>query len=190
MRNCMTLALAALAFAALPAAAADTPPAVATELQRISQQLGELSAKLGMMGKDITNIGLQTNKNAADIEDLQKKIGQLQQQLHSQEEAMRRAFSYTPTPLAPTGPAPGNNETVAVPSTGTILLRNYSSLNGTFFLNGQGYNVGAGQTVEVRGVPAGTFTYEIAAEGYGVIRPATTRVLTAGSPYCLNINPL
>jgi hypothetical protein len=72
---------------------------------------------------------------------------------------------------------------------GTLFVRNFSDVNGTFFINGRPYAVLAGQRMEVRNIPAGTFTFEIQAEGYGVLRPFSSRYLPAGGTYTLSIDP-
>jgi polyhydroxyalkanoate synthesis regulator phasin len=125
-----------------------------------------------------------------EVDELRHRFDQLQAQCQRQSDTMRRAFSYTPpsggsdsalvpAPLPPPPP----------PATGTILLRNFSDVNGTFVINGQPYAVMAGQVMEVRNVPAGTFGYQIEAQGFGVIRTYTSRSLPAGGTFTLNIDP-
>jgi hypothetical protein len=189
MRTWITLTLVAAALAGAPALAADPNPSnseIAAQLRAISDDLRALHAEMRDVRRDIGDIGVRGLDTATRLQEMQQRVDTLQAILYRSDNSGRRAFSFTPPAMpqaSDTTPLP------QAPPTGTIILRNFSTVTGTFYINGQPYSVAPGQSVEVRNVPLGTFTYEIAADGYGVIRPATTRVLTAGSPYYLNINP-
>ena len=73
-------------------------------------------------------------------------------------------------------------------ATGTIRLENRSGVSATVLLAGRSYVVPPLQSVVVPQY-AGNFTYEVLAEGYGVIRPALTRALGAGETFSIFINP-
>jgi hypothetical protein len=185
MRIWITLTLLAAGLAATPAAAADPNPTnseIAAQLRSIAGDLEALRKEVRDMRRDIGDIGVRGLDTATRMQDLQQRLDALQALVYRSDNGGRRAFAYTP-------PASDTAQLPQAPPTGTIILRNFSTVMGTFYINGQGYTAAPGQSVEVRNVPVGTFTYEIAAEGFGVIRPATTRVLSAGSPFYLNINP-
>jgi hypothetical protein len=165
----------AVLFLTPMAPAADGP----TELGKISQQLDLIRQELQSLRNDLRDAMVLGARNAADIKDLQRRVDDLQAQLHRMDDAQRRAFSIIPN----------GGETTRLPVAGTLVLRNRSGYTGTFSINGNPYVVPPYRSVEVAGVPAGTFTYEIAADGFGVIRPLTTRVLTANTTYFLNIDP-
>jgi hypothetical protein len=169
MRTWKILALPALAtlFLASPAPGADGP----TELGKISQQLDAIQKELRSLRDQLTDAGLANNRNAMKLEDLEKQIADLRAQ-------QRRAFSITPE----------NEDTVRLPATGTIMLRNRSAFGGTFYVNGRGYFVPPYQSLPLRGVPAGTFSYQIAGED-GAATGLRTRYLAANTNYYLNIDP-
>ncbi len=189
MRTWIPLVLLTMALTATSGLAADPPNRdsdTATQLRAIARDIEALRHDMDALRRDVNDMGVRGADTASRLLDLQQRVDALQALVYRADSAARRAYSYTPPTMPPaseTTPLP------AAPPTGTIMLRNFSALLGTFVINGQAYSVAPGQSVEVRNVPLGSFTYEIAVEGYGVIRPATTRMLTAGSPYYLNINP-
>jgi hypothetical protein len=189
MRTTILFTVLAAAIAATPTVAADpnpTPSDIAAQLRAIARDLDALRRDFDAMHRDIGDIGVRGLDNATRLQELQQRVDTLQAIMYRSDSNSRRALSYSP-PAMP--PASEGAYLPQAPPTGTVMLRNFSAMMGTFYINGQAYSVAPGQSVEVRNVPVGPFTYEIAAEGYGVIRPATTRVLTTGSPFYLNINP-
>jgi hypothetical protein len=106
-----------------------------------------------------------------DLRNLEERLAALEARLNSDE----RRFSFTPE-------APARR-------TGTLRLENHSPYEATFTVNGNPYPVPAFATRLVQSVPAGPFTFEIAAEGFGVIRPATTGTVSAGATRVLFVNP-
>jgi hypothetical protein len=73
--------------------------------------------------------------------------------------------------------------------TATIRLQNRYSIPATVHINGQTYVVPAFETRQVVGVPAGTFTYDVAAEGFGVIQPTVIRTINPNETFSIFINP-
>jgi hypothetical protein len=184
--------------------------AVKADVTAIKSDLAELRSHLESMRREVEVLrqGLKTEqvrgqKCDAEVADLKLRLDQLRTQCKQETESLRRAFSYQPGaagPLGTTGPAApnGGSDTTMLPPTpapppppamGTVFLRNLSDVNATFIVNGQPYAVLAGRTMEVRNIPAGTFTYQIQAEGFGVIHPFASRYLPAGGSYTLNIDP-
>jgi hypothetical protein len=189
MRTWIPLTLLAAALATTPAAAADPPVTnddIARHLKAVMEELTALRRDVASLRRDLTDASLRGADNAERLVDVQRRLDGLQALALRTDDAARRAFSFTP----PAGPPPASDTTpLPAPPTGSIMLRNFSSVAGTFVLNGRAWTVMPGQSTEVRNVPVGPFSYEISADGFGVIRPMTTRVLTAGSPFYLNINP-
>lgn len=105
-----------------------------------------------------------------DLRNIEERLAALEARLNSDE----RRFSFTPE---------------APRRTGTLRLENRSAYEATFTVNGNPYVVPAFETRLVRNVPAGAFTYEIAANGFGVIRPPTTGTVSAGATRVLYVNP-
>ena len=105
-----------------------------------------------------------------DLRSLEERVAAIEQRLSTDE----RRFSFTPE---------------APRRTGTLRLENRSAYGATVTVNGIPYRVPAFETRLVRNVPAGAFTYEVTADGFGVIRSAVTRTLSAGATFPLYINP-
>jgi hypothetical protein len=105
-----------------------------------------------------------------DLRNLEERLAALEARLSGDE----RRFSFTPE---------------APRRTGTLRLENRSPYGATVTVNGIPYPVPAFETRLVQNVPAGALTYEVAADGFGVIRPPVTRTLNAGATLPLYINP-
>jgi hypothetical protein len=186
MRTWMIWALSAVLALTWAAAAPADPPAspppdknadLATQLHNLTTELAGLRREIELLRRDLTDAAARGARTSVDVRDLQQRLDAVQNTVNRQDDAVRRALSINPqTP--PTAP-----------STGTIVLRNRSGVNGTFVINGRAYSVAAGGSMRVEGVPAGTFTYEIDADFFGLLRPLTTRVLSAGQTFYLNIDP-
>jgi hypothetical protein len=184
MRTCKTSALPAVLALALvaPVSASDAPPKspdIGQQLQNIANELAGLRREVQILRQDLTDIALRGATTTVDVRALRDRLDALQSTVNRQDETVRRALSFTPQPV-PAPPAPA--------ATGSIELRNRSFVPGTFTINGQLYTVEPGTSVMIR-MPAGTFTYEIEAEGFGVRRPLTTRVLNPGQTYFLTLGP-
>jgi hypothetical protein len=177
MRTWKALLLPALAALLLTPSLRAAEPG--SELSALSKKIDDLRADIQAFGSRLTDLAVVTAKNIADIRDLQRHLDDLQAQVSRMDTAQRRAFS---TP-------PENGDSVRVPTTGTIVLRNRSLVGGTFYVNSRSYTVLPGGSVRLDMMPAGPFTYEITADGFGTIRPPTTRVLAANTTYYLNIDP-
>jgi archaellum component FlaC len=156
------------------------------EVDTLKSELEKLRAQCKQEAESLRDVA---------VADLKRQLEQLRAECKRETESIRRAYSYQPG--APMGPSGGSDsaqvpqETMPPPppAVGTVYLRNFSDVNGTFFINGQPYAVLAGRSVAVRNVPAGTFTYQIQAEGFGVIHPFSSRPLPPGGTYTLTIDP-
>jgi hypothetical protein len=169
-----------------PAQTSSPPPdrnsELVSQLHKLTAELASLRGEIEQLRKDLKDAAGREARAPLDVRDLQQRLESIQNALNRQDDAVRRALSINPQALPGAGPP-------AAPATGTIVLRNRSLVNGTFIVNGRPYTVPAGSAATVERVPAGTFTYEIDAEGFGVLRPMTSRVLSAGQTFYLNIDP-
>jgi len=104
-----------------------------------------------------------------DLRSLEERLAALEARLRTDE----RRFSFTPE----------------APRRATLRLENRSPYEATFTVNGNPYPVPAFETRLVQNVPAGAFTYEVAAAGFGVIRPPSTGSVNAGATRVLYVNP-
>ncbi len=106
-----------------------------------------------------------------DLRGIEERLAALEARLRGDE----RRFSFTPQ-------APPRR-------TGVLRLENRSPYGTTFTVNGIPYPVPAFETRLVQNVPAGALTYEVTADGFGVIRPPTTSTLNAGATLPIFVNP-
>jgi hypothetical protein len=107
---------------------------------------------------------------AQDLRNLEERLAALEQQLRTDE----RRFSFTPE---------------APRRAGTLRLENRSAVGATVMVNGNPFVVPPFDTRLVRNVPTGTFNFSVLADGFGVIRPTTTRTLNAGETFIVFVNP-
>jgi hypothetical protein len=105
-----------------------------------------------------------------DLRSLEERLAAIEQRLRSDE----RRFSFTPE---------------APRRTGTLRLQNRSAFSATVRVNGNPFVVPAFETRLVQNVPAGTFNYEVSAEGFGVIQPTLRRTLSPGETFIVFVNP-
>jgi hypothetical protein len=173
-------------FAAVKADMDRTNSAIAT----LRKDLDDLRRDLEAVRKDLKTEQVRGASHGTEVVDLKHRLDEVQKECRQQSDAMRRAGYFAPngngsdTAAVPPSPPPP-----PPPAVGTILLRNFSDVGGTFLINGQPYTVMPGQVMEVRNVPAGAFTYQIEADGYGALTGVATRALPAGGRFTLNINP-
>jgi hypothetical protein len=163
-------------------------------LDRISERLGSLdekvgtlevlSAKVKSMEKDLKT--LKDHRPLADnrlegIEDQLRLLGDRLDQMERRLERMpagTRQSNFQPAPALP-----GNT-----PS-GTILLQNSWTDVATVVLNGRAYQVPPGQTLSLPNQPAGAYTYEVIANGYGTIRGPVMRNLENNGTLSVYVYP-
>jgi hypothetical protein len=168
---------------------------IGKNLNELRNDLDSLRREVDALKQNLKTEQVRGSHCDQEVSDLKHRLEEVQAQCKKDTENLRRSFSFTPT--APTGPSGGSDSTTLPapppppppPATGTVLLRNFSDVNATFIVNGQPYAVLAGQTQSVRNIPAGTFTYQIQAEGFGLLRPLSSRYLPPAGTYTLNIDP-
>ncbi len=169
---------------------------IAADVSGLRKDMEDLRGRVESLEKGLTTEKVRGQKCDSEVIALQHRLDEVQALCKKETESLRRSFSYTPT--GPTAAPNGGSDSTMLPSPpppppppamGTVLLRNFSDVNATFIINGQPYAVLAGQTQAVRNVPAGTFTYQIQAEGFGLIRPLSSRYLPPAGTYTLNIDP-
>jgi hypothetical protein len=209
-RNWKALGLAALLVAAVGTAHGRPDPekttSVPKQLEDIEAMLRALNKNFDTLRGELRDVSVRGAQAARDVGDLKERLGLLEQQLRTQREMLRamqavtqdrrdlqdrrldalerqsqapdavarRAFSFTPE---------------APRRAGTLRLQNRSAYGATVTVNGDPHFVPAFETREIRNMAAGTFTYAVAADGFGVIRPTVTRALNPGEIFTLYINP-
>lgn len=192
MRSWMTLALiVGLAPSSVPSVRADEPADMARELGRLNGNVEALKAQLNKIESDLKTESVTAAGGRAQLRELHDRIGQLERQVADVINA--RSSSTTRNYYAPGSNyyTPGNTDVVNGPplNRGVIRLENRYSVPVTVYVNGRAYSVPAYASREVLGMPAGMFTYEIMAEGFGVIQPQVARTLAANGSHNIYINP-
>jgi hypothetical protein len=124
-----------------------------------------------------------THKEVSDrITDLERKVTEAITRLDADLSKLRSGPStqisgYTPGSGQPPRPM------------GRIQLQNNSLGPVTITINGKAYTLPARQSRLLENQPAGPFTYEVQAEGYGTIRPPSPRDLAANDTYTIEVFP-
>jgi len=111
-------------------------------------------------------------KIEAEISILKDQVSRLEQAI-SKLTATRVAASFNPP----------------VSATGTIKIANTSGANTSVLVNGKVYKIQANQTFAIPSQNVGEFTYEVLADGFGIIQKQTTRSLAANETFTINIYP-
>jgi hypothetical protein len=164
------LGLAVALLAALPALAADPELSDKEKLERILTDMKSVKSDL----EKLATVAVQMQATTRDLRDLERRMEVLEQAMERLSASrVRVSSSFTPSE----------------PATGTIRIQNRFGVPATVFVNGQQYPVPAYETRRIAGVPAGNFTYEVHADGYGVIQPAVPRSLNARETFSIFINP-
>jgi hypothetical protein len=71
------------------------------------------------------------------------------------------------------------------PNTGIIRLQNRLSIPSTIVVEGVAYRLQPGETRDLPPQPAGPFTFEALADGFGSLQPRATRTLQPGQTYTI-----
>jgi predicted nuclease with TOPRIM domain len=146
-----------------------------TSLDGITKSLNSLDERMKTL-EPLNNASLQLagleesiKKINSRIDNLQNNVAKLDSDLRS-----RVARSIDPDRLT---------------SIGTIRLQNRSGVPATVILNNAAYPLAAYETRLLENQRAGTFTYEVLADGYGTIQGRVARILDANYTYNIMINP-
>jgi hypothetical protein len=182
LRTWRAAGLAVCVAALLPAAARPSEAdEIKSELAAIRASLDELNKGLSVRVKAAEAIlgALETRLGADErsLEDLRGQVRILR------EEVMRLRADLK----GPEQPRVAKSFDPATP-TGIVRVTNNAPFRATVFLNGAAYDVPPNRYLDIVNVPAGAFTYEVALDFYGLIRPRTERVLAAAQTYPININ--
>ena len=141
-----------------------------TSIDAIQAQLKEI--QLSLQSIKSADHELKLKKIEAEISILKDQMSRMEQAI-TKLAATRVAASFTP----------------AVAANGTIKIANTSGANTSVIINGKVYKAQANQTLSVPNQNAGDFTYEVLADGFGIIQKQTTRSLGANETFTINIYP-
>ncbi len=165
LRSLICFGLTTLFLATAPAGAAEP----ITEKEKIDWIYNELRTNLPLRDAKLTLV-------EADLKDLRRRVEEMERRLRAREssDAPRDiAGAINPPPVL----------------SGDITLHNRATVAATVFLDGTPYRLLPGQAAKISGRPVGPVTYEVVADVWGLIQPATTRALLADRPFTVTINP-
>lgn len=165
----------------LPATPAASPPAVkaiqpgeVSSLESIQKQLADIQLSLQSLKAQDTEVRLR--KLESEITGIRDQLGRMEASLKASKAESRTSFSVSP---------PAANAT----ATGTIRLSNTSAYYASVNIGGLLYRVAPGQVLPIANQPVGEFKYDVQADGFGLIQPATQRSLGAGEVFTIFIYP-
>jgi hypothetical protein len=212
LRNLIRFGLTALLLAAVAVSAHAREPKEKETLEKIHKQLRDIQAQLDLIKPEATSLKLQLAENEikalkrrveemethvrapssgeriaaeysppapdAELRELRRRIDELDARLRALESADRARIARSFNPDAPGTP------------TGTILLQNRTTRSATIVVDGTSYHLAPLQTAAIQSRPLGPVTYEVHAEGWGMIRPpTTTRLASADRPLTIFVGP-
>jgi outer membrane murein-binding lipoprotein Lpp len=163
--------LLALLFASPLLRAADTK-----DIEKIQKDIADLRKDITQLQNDMRAESLNRNAIQEQLNEILRRLDRLAQQ---QESAYQRISRFGPPP-----PAPGG----ALSTTATIVIQNQYDAPATVFINGRAITVNPFQTIQVPGVPTGSFEYSVDVEGRGLVQAPGRHTLPA-SGYRIRIFP-
>ncbi|MSR32788.1 MAG: hypothetical protein EXR99_14930 [Gemmataceae bacterium] len=164
---------ACLLFSVCGPVTADTPAekkADVPSLESLHAQLKEIHLSLQTM--KATDTDLRLRKLEAEIAILKNHLEKMEASV-GKLSVTRSAGSYTP-PVA---------------ATATLKVANSSPHGATVVVNGKSHRVAALQTITLSNQNVGDFTYEVHADGFGLIHPNTTRSVASNETFTISIFP-
>jgi predicted RNase H-like nuclease (RuvC/YqgF family) len=155
--------------------------ALRQEIKDLREDIKKLKTKLE---------GLETDRRLQGQKD-NSEINRLQQSIEDLEKKVTEAFTKVDKDMQElrgrTKSSAGAGPDTGGTGTGTIRMENSFNRPVTIRLNGRSYTLKAGDNLTLENQPAGTFTYEVNAEGFGVIQPQLTRTLGADKTFRIRV---
>jgi hypothetical protein len=202
LRNLMRFGVTAVLLAAVAAPLRAAEPSDSEKLDMIYKRLRELQPK----------IELRLDNVEGDLKELRRRVEQLETRLRAPTTGDRIATEYTPPATdaelrdlrrrfdeldarlraceATEKARIARSFTPSDTPTGTILLQNRTARSATIVVDGRPYALEPFQTAAIQSRPLGPVTYEVHAEGWGLIRPATTtRLASTDRPLTIWVGP-
>ncbi len=129
--------------------------------------------KISGLEEQVKNLTRTVGDLGSQVKNLQEMYQRLDDRLRAQDARVARAFEPRPTPAG---------------AIGTIKLQNRSGVSATVVVNNQAYVLGPYETRLLENRPAGSFTYEVMADLFGVIQAPVTRTLNPEETFVIQIN--
>jgi hypothetical protein len=147
---------------------------------RIKAEL--LAQRVNTLNTELELARAKLERATGETQALRERIERLERDMTILRTNKTISQAFNPDAPPPAAPAPA-------PPTGKVRFQNQYRVPATFILNGRAIVVNPGETKVLPDVPAGNFTLEVKAEGYGVIRETISRVLVPNETYFMNVGP-
>jgi len=143
-------------------------------LESVQKQLTDIQISLQSLKAQDSEVRLR--KLETDLALIRDQLSRIESSLKLSKGESRTSFSISPAAVP------------AVP-TGTIRLSNTSAYYASVTMGGLIYRIAPGQVLPITGQPVGDFKYDVQADGFGLIQPATQRTLGKDEVFTIFIYP-
>jgi hypothetical protein len=133
--------------------------------------------KLDLILKGLSSIEVRMGIQDAAIKSLLERVERLERENAELKKQMQANEQRVSKYLEPTA------------RNSIVRLENRSPYPATIYVNDRSYPLGPYQSADVPGMPAGTFTYEVHVEGFGIRQPRVTRILGQREIFTIYVNP-
>ncbi|MSR80631.1 MAG: hypothetical protein EXS11_07875 [Gemmataceae bacterium] len=147
---------------------------LAPMLESVQKQLTDIQISLQSLKAQDSEVRLR--KLETDLALIRDQLSRIESSLKLSKGESRTSFSISPAAVP------------AVP-TGTIRLSNTSAYYASVTMGGLIYRIAPGQVLPITGQPVGDFKYDVQADGFGLIQPATQRTLGKDEVFTIFIYP-
>lgn len=147
---------------------------LAPMLESVQKQLTDIQISLQSLKAQDSEVRLR--KLETDLTLIRDQLSRIESSLKLSKGESRTSFSISPAAV-PTVP------------TGTIRLSNTSAYYASVTMGGLIYRIAPGQVLPITGQPVGDFKYDVQADGFGLIQPATQRTLGKDEVFTIFIYP-
>lgn len=164
-------------------ACATPAPAQSSDVKQAStdsSKLDALSAQVKQLADSIKSAEWEIRLKRLESEIQNLKDASVRMETLIKADETRKSYYQAPVAAAqPVVPQP----------TATLRLMNTTAFVGTVTINGKDYTVLPGQTVLIPGMPTGEFRYEAKVDGFGLLQPAASRIISPSEMYTITLYP-
>ena len=184
MRTWKKLSLHTLLAAALAAApvraeevkSSDTPAKPTEDSKKMVDALEKIVKELKELRTDLTASAQGTTAQLKQLNERMAGVEQAINNLRNQMQTVTKAYA------SPAGAAPAA-------TTGRVRLVNASTSLATVILNNKAYPLAPSQTRDLDPLPTGLLTYEVLADGFGVVQSRKSTPLDAAQLLTITVYP-
>ncbi len=147
---------------------------LAPMLESVQKQLTDIQISLQSLKAQDSEVRLR--KLETDLALIRDQLSRIETSIKPSKGESRTSFSISPAVVPPV-------------QTGTIRLSNTSAYHASVTMGGLIYRVAPGQVLPITSQPVGDFKYDVQADGFGIIQPATQRTLGKDEVFTIFIYP-